>query len=103
MKKPLIFALSGLMLGMSATAMADDHWRHDHDAPRWSNSDRGHHGEYVVFKRGDRIPVEYRSSRYYVSDWRAHRLYEPPRDSRWMFVNNHYVLVSRDHFVRYVR
>jgi Ni/Co efflux regulator RcnB len=95
MKKPIVLVLSTLMLGMSATAMADsnhrwdnyhgkdhnryeqrhdyryDH-RNDHRAPVWSHSERGnHYGRYVAFKRGDRIPVEYRNSRYYVSDWRT--------------------------------
>ncbi len=83
MKKPIVLVLSTLMLGMSATAMADsnhrwdnyhgkdhnryeqrhdyryDH-RNDHRAPVWSHSERGnHYGRYVAFKRGDRIPVEY--------------------------------------------
>ncbi len=72
MKKPIVLVLSTLMLGMSATAMADsnhrwdnyhgkdhnryeqrhdyryDH-RNDHRAPVWSHSERGnHYGRYVA-------------------------------------------------------
>lgn len=46
------------------------------------------------FVRGDRVPVQYRSSRYYVNDWRANRLYAPPQGYRWMKVNNDFLLVS---------
>ena len=84
MKKPIVLVLSTLMLGMSATAMADtshrwdnnhgknydryehrNDYRNDHRAPQWSNADRGkHYGRYVAFKRGDRVPAEYRNKKY---------------------------------------
>lgn len=124
MKKPIVLVLSTLMLGMSATAMADSNnswdnyhgkdYRHyeqrydhrydrrdDHRPPVWSNANRGH--EYVVFKRGERIPVEYRDNRYFVSDWRAHRLYEPPRGYHWVKTPNQYLLVDSHHQVYRVR
>jgi len=124
MKKPIVLVLSTLMLGISATAMADsnnrwddyhgrdnrhyeqrydhryDH-RDEHRAPGWANSNRGH--EYVVIKRGERIPVEYRDNRYFVSDWRAHRLYEPPRGYHWVKTPNQYLLVDSHHQVYRVR
>ncbi|GLG82634.1 RcnB family protein [Acinetobacter calcoaceticus] len=129
MKKPIVLVLSTLMLSISATAMADtnhrwdnnhgrDHdryehrdrddrrhdYRNDHRAPNWSNADRGkHYGRYVEFKRGDRIPAEYRNSRYYVSDWRSHRLYEPPRGYRWVKTPNQYLLVDSKHQIYRVR
>lgn len=128
MKKPIVLVLSTLMLGMSATAMADsnhrwdnyhgkdhnryeqrhdyryDH-RNDHRAPVWSHSERGnHYGRYVAFKRGDRIPVEYRNSRYYVSDWRAHRLYAPPRGYHWVkTLTNTYWLTRNITFIEFVK
>jgi len=124
MKKPIVLVLSTLMLGMSATAMADSNnrwdnyhgkdYRHyeqrydhrydrrdDHRPPVWSNANRDH--EYVVFKRGERIPVEYRDNRYFVSDWRAHRLYEPPRGYHWVKTPNQYLLVDSHHQVYRVR
>ncbi|AZC07467.1 MULTISPECIES: RcnB family protein [Acinetobacter] len=124
MKKPIVLVLSTLMLGMSATAMADSNnrwdnyhgkdYRHyeqrydhrydrrdDHRPPVWSNANRGH--EYVVFKREERIPVEYRDNRYFVSDWRAHRLYEPPRGYHWVKTPNQYLLVDSHHQVYRVR
>ncbi|MFI8124425.1 RcnB family protein [Acinetobacter nosocomialis] len=124
MKKPIVLVLSTLMLGISATAMADSnnrwddyhgrdnrHYEHhydhrydrrdDHRPPVWSNANRGH--EYVVIKRGERIPVEYRDNRYFVSDWRAHRLYEPPRGYHWVKTPNQYLLVDSHHQVYRVR
>jgi len=124
MKKPIVLVLSTLMLGISATAMADSnnrwddyhgrdnrHYEHhsdhrydrrdDHRPPVWSNVNRGH--EYVVIKRGERIPVEYRDNRYFVSDWRAHRLYEPPRGYHWVKTPNQYLLVDSHHQVYRVR
>ncbi|WP_336966022.1 RcnB family protein [Acinetobacter pittii] len=127
MKKPIVLVLSTLMLGISATAMADsghrwnnDHgknygryehrddrrhdYRNDHRAPVWSNADRGkHYGNYVAFKRGERIPAQYRHSRYYVSDWRAHRLYAPPRGYHWVKTPNQYLLVDSRHNIYRVR
>lgn len=120
MKKPIVLVLSTLMLGISATAMADsnnrwdnyhgndnrhydqryDH-RDEHRGPGWLKANRG--GEYVVVKRGERIPVEYRDHRYFVSDWRAHRLYEPPRGYHWVKTPNQYLLVDSHHQVYRVR
>ncbi|MCZ4142697.1 hypothetical protein BZG17_33430, partial [Escherichia coli] len=62
-----------------------------------------HYGRYVAFKRGYRIPVEYRNSRYYVSDWRAHRLYAPPRGYHWVKTPNQYLLVDSKHHIYRVR
>ena len=116
MKKTAILLVSTLMLGVSASAMADsnrwnnhhdykdryeqrydrnDH-RNDHrDPPRWSNAERGnHYGQRVNFKRGERLPSAFRSNRYVVSNYRLHRLYEPPRGYNWMQVQGKYVLVD---------
>lgn len=123
MKKPIVVMLSALMLGMSATAMAGpnhhgggqyrsdnhhsryDNHRYDHrndrnGPPKWAYLDRGnHYGHDMRFKRGDRIPYQYRSSRYYISDWRHHHhLYAPPRGYRWMYLGGNYLLVSTSNF-----
>ena len=59
------------------------------------NADRGnHYGQRVNFKRGERLPSEFRSKRYVVSNYRYHRLYQPPRGYNWMQVQGKYVLVD---------
>ena len=111
MKKTAILLVSTLMLGVSASAMADsnrwnnhhdhkDHYdhrydRHDHREARWSNGGRGnHYGQHINLKRGERLPSEFRSNRYMISNYRMHRLYEPPRGYNWMQVQGKYVLVD---------
>ena len=55
--------------------------------------DHGRHEGW--YKRGGYIPVQYRQSRYYVTDWRARRLREPPRGYRWVRSdNNDFLLVA---------
>lgn len=74
-------------------------YRSEGRAPYWSHGDRGnHYGHRVKYKRGDYIPYEYRHSKYYVSDWRYHHLYEPPRGYRWMWIGGDYLLVSTSNF-----
>lgn len=46
------------------------------------------------WKRGDRVPTQYRGSGYYVNDWRARDLPRPPNNHRWLEVNGDYVLVA---------
>lgn len=110
MKKTVVLLVSTLMLGVSASAMADSNrWNHDHkdrydrydhrydhrEQPRWSNGDRGnHYGQRINFKRGERLPSEFRNHRYVVSNYRNHRLYQPPRGYNWMQVQGKYVLVD---------
>ena len=66
---------------------------HDHDRGRGhgrgnayghykSWGDRGRHEGW--YKRGGYLPVEYRSTRYVVYDWRDAHLREPPRGYRWV-------------------
>jgi Ni/Co efflux regulator RcnB len=100
MKKTVVLLVSTMILGVSASAMADSNrWnkdRYDHrEQPRWSNGDRGHHyGQRISLKRGERLPSEFRSNRYVISNYRTHRLYEPPRGYNWMQVQGKYVLVD---------
>lgn len=112
MKKTLVLLVSALMLGMSASAMADssNRWKNEHkdrydqrydhrqdhrNPPHWSNANKGHHyGQRISFKRGERLPSQFRSSRYNVSNYRQHRLYQPPRGYKWMQVQGRYVLVD---------
>jgi Ni/Co efflux regulator RcnB len=46
------------------------------------------------WRRGGRLPAEYRGRQYYVSDWRAHRLSAPPHGYRWVQHGNDYVLAA---------
>jgi Ni/Co efflux regulator RcnB len=46
------------------------------------------------FRRGDRLPPEYRHRNYVVDDWRGHHLSAPPRGYHWVQMGNDYVLVA---------
>jgi Ni/Co efflux regulator RcnB len=46
------------------------------------------------WRRGDRLPNEYRGRSYVVNDWRAHRLQPPPRGYQWVGVGADFVLVA---------
>lgn len=46
------------------------------------------------FRRGDRLPVEYRHRHYVVDDWRGYNLSAPPRGYHWVQVGGDYVLVA---------
>ena len=50
------------------------------DNPRWS--------------RGDRLPPDYRSNQYVVSDWKNNHLRKPPRGYHWVRANDQYVLAA---------
>jgi len=75
--------------------------RYQYDRSRYVRDDRGvrdRRGRYYVvhdrgrhegwYKRGGYLPPQYRETRYYVTDWRAHRLYAPPRGYRWVRSDN---------------
>jgi Ni/Co efflux regulator RcnB len=46
------------------------------------------------FRRGGRLPNEYRSRQYVVDDWRGHHLSAPPRGYHWVQAGGDYVLVA---------
>jgi Ni/Co efflux regulator RcnB len=46
------------------------------------------------YYRGQRLPAEYRSRQYVVSDWRSHRLSAPPRGYQWVQTGGDYVLAA---------
>jgi Ni/Co efflux regulator RcnB len=50
------------------------------DNPHWS--------------RGDRLPPQYRTNQYVVSDWKTNHLRKPPRGYHWVRANNQYVLTA---------
>lgn len=60
---------------------------HGHAYGHYKNwHDRGEHEGW--YRRGGHLPVEYRSTRYVVYDWRAARLREPPRGYHWVRSDN---------------
>ncbi|PUA18857.1 RcnB family protein [Glaciimonas sp. PCH181] len=47
------------------------------------------------FRRGGRLPPEYRNNRQYVvDDWRGHHLSAPPRGYHWVQTGGDYVLAA---------
>ncbi|OOG53033.1 RcnB family protein [Polaromonas sp. C04] len=46
------------------------------------------------FRRGGRLPNEYRNHQYVVDDWREHHLSAPPRGYQWVQTGGDYVLVA---------
>ena len=80
---------------------SDQRDRHDNNG-RWSNrrdnqnermDERGA-GPNHDFRRGQRLPMEYRHRQYVVDDWRGHHLSAPPRGYHWVQTGGDYVLVA---------
>ncbi|WP_394788605.1 RcnB family protein [Rhodoferax sp.] len=46
------------------------------------------------FRRGGRLPTEYRNRQYVVDDWRGHHLSAPPRGYHWVQTGGDYVLIA---------
>jgi Ni/Co efflux regulator RcnB len=46
------------------------------------------------FRRGGRLPSQYRGNQYVVNDWRGHHLSAPPRGYHWVQTGGDYVLVA---------
>lgn len=46
------------------------------------------------FRKGGRLPTEYRGKQYVVDDWRSHRLSAPPRGYHWVQTGGDYVLAA---------
>ncbi len=68
----------------------DDRGR-PHDNRRWDERGAGPNHD---FRRGQRLPAEYRHRQYVVDDWRGHRLSAPPRGYHWVQTGGDYVLVG---------
>jgi Ni/Co efflux regulator RcnB len=61
------------------------------DQARGGERGAGPNHEYY---RGGRMPMQYRSNRYVVDDWRGHNLSAPPRGYHWVQSGGDYVLVA---------
>ncbi len=46
------------------------------------------------WRRGGRVPNEYRGRNYVVNDWRGHRLHAPAQGQQWVSVGGDYVLAA---------
>ncbi|MHA3081722.1 RcnB family protein [Acinetobacter sp. ANC 5383] len=61
-----------------------NHQAYRHDMPRPGQE----------WRRGGRVPAQYRGYEYEVRDWRSHDLPAPPRGHRWVRINGDYVLIA---------
>ena len=68
------------------------------DNEQRANNDRRYEergaGPNHDFRRGDRLPVEYRHRQYVVDDWRGHNLSAPPRGYHWVQTGGDFVLIA---------
>lgn len=46
------------------------------------------------WRKGNRVPPQYRSHHYVVNDWRGHRLSAPPRGYQWVQNGSDYLLIG---------
>ncbi|MDM0039229.1 RcnB family protein [Variovorax sp. J22G21] len=84
----------------------DRNGRHDRDGRFDHRGDRqdfrdGRHVDrsgfpspHAEWRRGGRVPTEYRGRNYVVNDWRGHHLNAPPRGYQWVGVGGDYVLAA---------
>lgn len=104
MKKHTILAIPLAVLALAAPpAFADkDKPPHAQSQPGHSPKADGRHDngkhkgwEKQAWKRGDRIPLAYVDSRYYIDDYRVYRLQAPPAGYRWVRpMDDRYLLVN---------
>ncbi|SDG56694.1 MULTISPECIES: RcnB family protein [unclassified Duganella] len=113
-RKLITAAVLVAMMGVTGAASAQ---RHDNSNDRRGGPDFSHHderrndrndyrqddrrdhdrrgaGPRHDLHKGGRLPPEYRSRQYVVSDWRSHRLSAPPRGYHWVQTGSDYVLVG---------
>ncbi|WP_042299687.1 RcnB family protein [Paraburkholderia kururiensis] len=116
MKKSRVFLGSLIVTGMLAASAVsaqpphDDHGRGNHGKGEQGHG-RGHGPERMPpghspegpgasayapghWRKGDRLPPEYRDRQYVIDDWRAYRLGPPPRGYTWIGVGGDYLLVQ---------
>ncbi len=93
MKRLLIGAVALTLLSGSAALAAPNGGDHrqdnNHGQQTAQHDQRG--GQH--WGRGQRLPSNYRTTRYRV-DYRSHHLRAPPRGYQWVQVNNDYLLVA---------
>ena len=101
--KRVLLAAVLATFALSGTAVAKDHKHHDkHHAKahqkaekeywkdhrkaekRYEKAVKEEQKAYRKWARGQYIPVEYRSTRYYIDDYRAYDLAPPPRGYQYV-------------------
>jgi Ni/Co efflux regulator RcnB len=114
--KAVVSAILAMSLATAGLAFADDHGdrnnrndrndrgrnaqaqrggEHDRRANnRYEHRDERGAGPNHDFRRGQRLPAEYRNRQYVVDDWRGHHLSAPPRGYHWVQTGGDYVLVA---------
>ncbi|MCO7231514.1 MULTISPECIES: RcnB family protein [unclassified Cobetia] len=66
------------------------HHQQKHQAQARHQGQKSHN-----WRRGDHVPRSYYANkRYWVSDWRAHKLSAPPQGHRWLNIDGRYVLAA---------
>lgn len=69
--------------------------RDDHRGPPpHAHGGRRGAGPQHNWVRGSRIPPQYRTAHYVVTDWRGHHLAPPPRGYHWVQNGGDYLLVA---------
>ena len=90
MKKQLgSLVICGAMLMLSTPLLAQNYGndRHDNGHGQYQGMhDRGQHEGW--YRKGGRMPSDYRGRRYVVNDWRHERLRPPPRGYHWVRSDN---------------
>lgn len=99
MKRVLSFAIAAALLASSGLALSAPQDDHDHghghgDDKHWDNGDHGHNpkdegrhdnGNHKGwYKKGDRLPPQYYSHEYYVTDYDRYHLRRPDPGYRWV-------------------
>ncbi|WP_052101493.1 RcnB family protein [Novilysobacter arseniciresistens] len=95
--KRLLLAASLALLAVSPAALAGKGHGHGNGHGNGNGHDNGKHKGWKKhgFNRGEHIPVVYLERRYYIEDYRAHRLAPPPRGHRWVRTDDgKYVLIA---------
>ncbi|ENU79961.1 hypothetical protein F975_01713 [Acinetobacter sp. ANC 3789] len=76
----------------------DDHQQDRHWTPRYQQHPQAYRHDMPrpgqEWRRGGRVPAQYRGYEYEVRDWRSHDLPAPPRGHRWVRINGDYVLIA---------
>jgi Ni/Co efflux regulator RcnB len=72
---------------------------HSHALPQRDQQRDAHSGDRGAgpdhaFRRGGRLPDQYRNNQYVVDDWRGHHLSAPPRGYHWVQTGPDYVLAA---------
>lgn len=110
--RAMTLATAALALCMAGSAFAQDRRGDDHDQRGPGQRQEQQHNDrsdfrdgrqadrrgtpqpHAQWRRGGRVPAEYRGRNHVVDDWRGHRLQQPPRGYPWVGVGGGFVLAA---------